>query len=50
VILLTRLCEDQRAEHIYWDQGSLLAQMGLLDPAKLPVTKPELEPCWFRLP
>jgi carboxymethylenebutenolidase len=25
-------------EHIYWDQGSLLAQVGLLDPAKLPVT------------
>jgi hypothetical protein len=22
-------------EHIYWDQGSLLAQVGLLDPAKL---------------
>ena len=25
-------------EHIYWDQGSLLAQVGLLDTAKLPVT------------
>jgi carboxymethylenebutenolidase len=25
-------------EHIYWDQGSLLAQVGLLDPTKLPVT------------
>lgn len=25
-------------EHIYWDQGSLLAQVGLLDPEKLPVT------------
>ena len=24
-------------EHIYWDQASLLAQVGLLDPAKLPV-------------
>jgi carboxymethylenebutenolidase len=25
-------------EHIYWDQGTVLAQAGLLDPAKLPVT------------
>jgi carboxymethylenebutenolidase len=25
-------------EHIYWDQASLLAQIGLLDPARLPVT------------
>ncbi len=25
-------------EHIYWDQASLLAQIGLLDPTKLPVT------------
>ena len=24
-------------EHIYWDQGSLLAQVGLLDPGQLPV-------------
>ena len=24
-------------EHIYWDQGSLLAQVGLLDPSKVPV-------------
>jgi carboxymethylenebutenolidase len=24
-------------EHIYWDQGSLLVQIGLLDPAKLPL-------------
>ena len=23
-------------EHIYWDQGSLLAQVGLIDPARLP--------------
>jgi carboxymethylenebutenolidase len=28
-------------EHIYWDQGSLLAQVGLLDPTKLPVTGAE---------
>jgi carboxymethylenebutenolidase len=25
-------------EHIYWDQACLLAQIGLLDPNKLPVT------------
>jgi carboxymethylenebutenolidase len=24
-------------EHIYWDQASVLAQVGLLDPAGLPV-------------
>jgi carboxymethylenebutenolidase len=28
-------------EHIYWDQASLLVQVGLLDPAKLPVTGAE---------
>jgi carboxymethylenebutenolidase len=25
-------------EHIYWDQASLLVQVGLLDPKLLPVT------------
>ena len=28
-------------EHIYWDQASLLVQVGLLDPATLPVTGAE---------
>jgi len=28
-------------EHIYWDHASLLAQVGLLDPAELPVTGAE---------
>lgn len=28
-------------EHIYWDQASLLAQVGLLDPASLPITGAE---------
>jgi hypothetical protein len=28
-------------EHIYWDQASLLVQVGLLDPSKLPVTAAE---------
>ena len=26
------------SEHIYWDQASVLAQVGLLDPTGLPVT------------
>ena len=26
------------AEHLYWDQASLLSQVGLLDKEKLPVT------------
>jgi carboxymethylenebutenolidase len=28
-------------EHIYWDQASVLAQAGLLDPADLPITSSE---------
>ncbi|MBM3543075.1 MAG: nuclear transport factor 2 family protein [Alphaproteobacteria bacterium] len=28
-------------EHIYWDQASLLVQIGLLDKSKFPVTGPE---------
>jgi len=28
-------------EHIYWDQGSLLAQVGLIDPKKVPVVGAE---------
>jgi carboxymethylenebutenolidase len=28
-------------EHIYWDQASLLVQVGLLDPTRLPVTGAE---------
>ena len=28
-------------EHIYWDQASLLVQVGLIDPTKLPVTGAE---------
>jgi carboxymethylenebutenolidase len=28
-------------EHIYWDQASLLAQVGLIDPEELPVTGAE---------
>ena len=29
-------------EHIYWDQGSVLVQLGLLDPAGLPVVGVEV--------
>ena len=28
-------------EHIYWDQASVLVQVGLLDPSNLPVAGPE---------
>jgi carboxymethylenebutenolidase len=28
-------------EHIYWDQACVLVQLGLLDPAGLPVSGPE---------
>lgn len=28
-------------EHIYWDQASVLVQLGLLDPAKLPIAGKE---------
>jgi len=28
-------------EHIYWDQATLLVQVGLLDPALLPVSSAE---------
>jgi carboxymethylenebutenolidase len=38
-------------EHIYWDQASVLVQLGLLDPAGLPVSGAESarkaeEPYW----
>lgn len=29
------------SEHVYWDQASLLVQVGLLDPASVPVTGAE---------
>ena len=28
-------------EHIYWDQASVLVQIGLLDPAELPIAGSE---------
>ena len=31
-----------KSEHIYWDQASVLVQLGLLDPAGLPVAGVEV--------
>src|SRR5213595_4096339 len=38
LVAIIRFREGKLAhEHIYWDQASVLVQIGLLDPAKLPV-------------
>jgi carboxymethylenebutenolidase len=38
LVAIVRFKDDKLAhEHIYWDQASVLVQIGLLDPAKLPV-------------
>src|SRR6058998_1286941 len=38
LIAIVRFRDGKLAhEHIYWDQASVLVQIGLLDPAKLPV-------------
>ncbi len=38
LIAIVRFVDDKVAhEHIYWDQASVLVQVGLLDPAGLPV-------------
>ncbi|WP_009634550.1 ester cyclase [Synechocystis sp. PCC 7509] len=38
VVAIVQFCDDKLAhEHIYWDQASVLVQLGLLDPATLPV-------------
>src|SRR5262249_20753513 len=38
LVVIVRFRDDKLAhEHIYWDQASVLAQLGLLDPEKLPV-------------
>jgi carboxymethylenebutenolidase len=38
LVAIVRFRNDKLAhEHIYWDQASVLVQIGLLDPAKLPV-------------
>ena len=38
-VVIMKFIEDKIAhEHIYWDQASVLAQLGLLDQKALPVT------------
>jgi carboxymethylenebutenolidase len=38
LVAIVRFKDNKLAhEHIYWDQASVLVQIGLLDPAKLPV-------------
>jgi carboxymethylenebutenolidase len=38
LVVIVRFRDDKLAhEHIYWDQASVLAQLGLIDPAALPV-------------
>ncbi len=42
VCTVVRMANDEIAhEHVYWDQASVLAQIGLIDGAKLPVVGPE---------
>jgi carboxymethylenebutenolidase len=38
LVAIVRFRDNKLAhEHIYWDQASVLVQIGLLDPTKLPV-------------
>jgi carboxymethylenebutenolidase len=40
LVVIVRFRDGKLAhEHIYWDQASVLAQLGLIDPAKLPVAE-----------
>jgi carboxymethylenebutenolidase len=42
IVAVVRFEGDKIAhEHIYWDQASVLVQLGLLDPTGLPVTGAE---------
>jgi carboxymethylenebutenolidase len=39
IVAIVQFCDGKLVhEHIYWDQASVLVQIGLLDPSKLPVT------------
>ena len=41
-VVVVQLRDDKIVcERIYWDQATVLAQLGLLDPSKLPVTAAE---------
>lgn len=42
LVVIVRFRDGKLAhEHIYWDQASVLAQLGLIDPAALPVAAAE---------
>src|SRR5829696_6612740 len=42
IVVVVQFVEGKIAsEHIYWDQGSVLVQVGLFDPQKLPVSGAE---------
>ncbi len=42
IVVIIRFRDGKIAhEHIYWDQASVLVQLGLIDPAKLPVAGAE---------
>jgi carboxymethylenebutenolidase len=42
LVVIVRFRDGKLAhEHIYWDQASVLAQLGLIDPARLPVATAE---------
>src|SRR5580700_4405653 len=42
LVVIVRFRDGKLAhEHIYWDHASVLAQLGLIDPAKLPVAGAE---------
>lgn len=42
MVVLIKFVDDKIAhEHIYWDQASVLVQLGLLDPSGLPVSGAE---------
>ena len=42
LVVIVRFRDGKLAhEHIYWDQASVLAQLGLIDPAALPVATAE---------
>ena len=42
LVVIVRFRDGKLAhEHIYWDQASVLAQLGLIDPATLPVAAAE---------
>ena len=42
LVAIVRFCSERSITNIsYWDQASVLVQIGLLDPARLPVAG-----CW----